>query len=46
MTIEQMRAELLRLYRGDAWKKKVAAMTEQQVLAVYNRQIKGRRYRR
>ncbi len=40
MTIEQMRAEVMKLYNGDAWKRRVAAMTEKQILAIYNRQVR------
>lgn len=39
MTIEQMRAEVARLYSGAAWQQKVAKMPEGQILAIYSRQI-------
>ena len=42
MTLEQMRAEVARLYSGYAWKDKVARMPERQILAIYQRQVLGR----
>lgn len=39
MTIEQMRAEVARLYSGLGWKGKVAKMSESQILAIYSRQV-------
>ena len=39
MTIEQMRAEVAALYTGPKWKEKVAKMPEEQILAIYNRQV-------
>ena len=42
MTIEQMRAEVARLYSGVGWKQKVAAMPDNQILAIYNRQVLGK----
>ncbi len=39
MTIEQMRAEVARLYHGQKWKDRVARMSEKQILAIYNGQI-------
>ncbi|MBQ3063965.1 MAG: hypothetical protein IJC99_04105 [Clostridia bacterium] len=42
MTIEQMRAEVARLYSGDGWRRKVAAMPEGQILAIYNKQVLGK----
>lgn len=37
MNIQLMRAELAKAYSGDRWKKKVLAMTDNQVVAVYRR---------
>ena len=42
MTIAQMRAEVAKLYAGPAWKQKVAAMPDMQVLAIYKRQVLGK----
>ena len=42
MTIEQMRAEVARLYSGDGWRRKVAAMPEGQIVAIYKRQVLGK----
>ncbi len=42
MTIEQMRAEVARLYPGEGWRRRVAAMPDGQILAIYNRQVLGK----
>ena len=42
MTIQQMRAEVARLYPGLGWKQKVAHMPDGQILAIYNRQCLGK----
>ena len=42
MTIEQMRAEVARLYSGDGWQRRVAAMPDGQILAIYNKQVLGK----
>ena len=47
MTVEQMRAELSRVYAGERWRKKVALMHDNQVIAVYRKfleenRLKGR----
>ena len=39
MTIEQMRAEVAKLYHGQKWKERVASMSDKQILAIYNGQI-------
>lgn len=39
MSIAQMRAELLKLYASDSWRRKVMTMPDYQVLAIYRRQI-------
>ena len=45
MTIEQMRAEVAKLYPGASWQERVARMPDGQILAIYQRQIlnKGKR---
>jgi hypothetical protein len=43
MSIEQMRAEVIKLYPGNGWKTRVLNMSEAQIIAIYNRQIKNRR---
>ena len=40
MSIEQMRAEVAKLYPGYAWKMRVQAMSDAQILAIYNKQIR------
>lgn len=40
MSIEQMRAEVAKLYPGAAWKMRVQAMSDAQILAIYNKQIR------
>lgn len=42
MTIAQMREEVARLYSGEGWRRKVAAMPDMQVLAIYKRQVLGK----
>lgn len=42
MTLEQMRAEVARLYSGYGWRDKVARMPDKQILAIYQRQVLGR----
>lgn len=42
MTIEQMRAEVAKLYPGDGWHRRVASMHDGQILAIYNKQVLGR----
>lgn len=37
MTTEQVRVIVSNAYPGDAWKKKVKNMTDQQVMAIYFR---------
>ncbi len=39
MTIEQKRAVVAALYTGDAWRAKVAAMRDEQILAIYQRRV-------
>lgn len=45
MTIEQMRAEVAKLYSGYSWRDKVARMPERQILAIYQRQVLGKERR-
>ena len=45
MTISQMRAEVAKLYSGDGWRRKVAAMPDGQILAIYQKQVLGRERR-
>lgn len=42
MTVEQMRAEVARLYSGAQWRQKVARMPDKQIVAIYNRQVLGK----
>ena len=37
MTVEQMKAAIVRAYDTETWKKKVAKMSANQVIAVYNK---------
>ena len=39
MTIEQMRAELAKLYSGEKWQNRVKAMSNSQVVAIYKRNL-------
>ena len=39
MTVNQMRAEVAKLYPGEAWKKKVENMPDYQILALYRRKV-------
>jgi len=39
MSIEQMRAEVAKLYPGYTWKMRVQAMSDVQILAIYNKQL-------
>lgn len=43
MSIEQMRAEVANLYAGQAWKQRVMRMSDAQILAIYNRQVRDRK---
>lgn len=40
MTIDQMRAEVLKLYKGDAWRTKVLNMTDAQILAIWKKSVR------
>lgn len=40
MTIAQMRDEVMKLYSGEAWKRRVFSMSDAQILAIYKRQTK------
>ncbi|MBQ8356209.1 MAG: hypothetical protein IJX39_00210 [Clostridia bacterium] len=47
MTVEQMRAELSKVYTGEGWRKKVAHMHDNQIIAIYRKfleenRLKGR----
>ena len=39
MSIEQMREEVKKLYPGKAWKERVDAMSDNQILALYRRKV-------
>ncbi len=41
MSMEQMRAEVARLYSGLGWKTKVANMPQGQILAIYSTRVLG-----
>ena len=41
MSITQMRDIVTSSYKGDGWKRKVANMSDQQVIAIYYRLQKG-----
>ena len=43
MSIEQMKQEIIKLYPGIGWRTRVLNMSETQVIAIYNKQIKGKR---
>ena len=43
MSVEQMRAEIMKLYPGSGWRSRVLKMSDAQVVAIYNKQIKGKR---
>ena len=40
MTPDQMRYELSQVYSGPKWKKKVADMTDAQVIAIYKSMVR------
>ena len=40
MSIEQMRAEVANLYPGESWKCRVRDMSDAQIFAIYNKQVK------
>ena len=40
MSIEQMRAEVAKLYTGEAWKRRVLNMSDAQIIAIYNKRVK------
>jgi hypothetical protein len=40
MSIEQMRAEVAKLYSGESWKRRVRDMSDAQILAIYNKQVR------
>lgn len=42
MTIEQMRAEVAKLYSGYSWRERVARMPDGQILAIYQKQVLNR----
>lgn len=41
MTVQEMRVRLAAAYRAEKWRKKVAAMSDSQVIAVYHRMSKN-----
>lgn len=42
MSIEQMRNEVIKLYPGRGWQIRVLAMTDAQILAIYNKSVKSK----
>lgn len=40
MSIEQMRAEVAKLYSGESWRRRVRDMPDKQILAIYNKQVR------
>ena len=42
MSIEQMRNEVMKLYPGPCWQKRVKNMTDAQIFAIYNKSVKGK----
>ena len=40
MSIEQMRAEVAKLYPGESWKRRARDMSDAQIFAIYNKQVK------
>lgn len=37
MTVEQMKQEILKVYPGEAWRRKVEKMKAGQILAIYSK---------
>lgn len=44
MKVELMRSEIIKVYPGDAWKKRVMKMHDSQVIAIYNSFLKNDRF--
>lgn len=42
MSVEQMRAAILKVYSGDRWAYKVKRMSDKQVIAVYYRLLNNK----
>jgi hypothetical protein len=40
MSVQQMRVEITKVYKGERWRLKVLRMTDNQVIAVYHRFVK------
>lgn len=40
MSIEQMRAEVMKLYSGENWRRRVLQMSDAQIFAIYKKQVK------
>lgn len=40
MSIEQMRAEVIKLYPGEGWRRRALNMSDAQIFAIYNKQVK------
>ncbi len=40
MHVDEMRAELMKLYPGEKWKMKVTAMSDDQVIAIWRRMLR------
>lgn len=41
MSIEQMRAEVIKLYPGEGWRRRVRDMSDAQVFAIYQKKCRG-----
>jgi len=50
MTVQQMRDQLIELYKNETWRRRVAQMSDRQIMAIYQKQIlekgKNNTYRR
>lgn len=42
MSIEQMKNEVMKLYPGPYWQKRVNSMTDAQIFAIYIKSVKGK----
>lgn len=42
MSIEQMRNEVMKLYPGPYWQKRVMNMTDAQIFAIYSKSVRGK----
>lgn len=41
MTVNQMRAEVAKLYSSEGWRQKVEKMSDNQIIAIYHRKVLG-----